>query len=126
MNSSLWITSLLTNLATQLPTLLVQFVGLVLALVWWRRHPTVSLVFLGAVLLLIVTNLAGAFLFTWLPQELQANQGWSMNQISNLLSVMSFGRSVSAALGWSLLLYAVFGERSGLAKVVRPGDWGQS
>jgi len=48
-----WMTPFLHNMLVQLPHIIVEVVGILLALVWWRRHPGVSLAFVLSVSVLI-------------------------------------------------------------------------
>ena len=109
-----WMTPFLHNMLVQLPPILVEVAGLIVALVWWRRHPSVSLTFLLSVGLLILTNIVGAFLFAWLPTYLRYQQGWTAAATSHVLTIINVGRSSVAAVAWILLLCAVFGGRSSI------------
>ena len=109
-----WMTPFLHNMLVQLPHIIVEAVGILLALVWWRRHPGVSLAFVLSVSVLILTNMVGAFLFAWLPTYLRDEQGWTAPATSHILTIINVGRSSAAAVAWILLLYAVFGGRSSM------------
>jgi hypothetical protein len=101
----------LTVYLTQLPVILVWLIGLVLSLVYWRRHPTVSLLAIVAIVGFLITSLIGTYLSVWLPLILQ-ERGWSIGQIGMLLTARSIIGSLVSAVLWALLLAAIFGGRN--------------
>jgi hypothetical protein len=101
----------LTVYLTQLPVILVWLIGLVLALVYWRRHPTVSLLAIIAIVGFLVTSLVGTYLSVWLPLTLQ-ERGWSIGRIGILMTARGVIGSLISAVLWALLLAAVFGWRN--------------
>jgi hypothetical protein len=107
-----WVSRSLETLLILSPGLLVDLVGLVLALVWWRRHPGVSLLMLVAIGLWLSLAIGGSFLFAWLPEHLREERGWSFAQISALLDAIAMIRNSIGAAAMILLLVAIFGGRS--------------
>ena len=99
----------LTALAAQLPVVMVWIIGLVLALVFWKRNPRVSLLTLIAIMGFIINMLVGTYLSIWLPT--MRDQGWSINQIGTALGLIGFIRSFVGAILWGLVLVAIFGWR---------------
>ncbi len=93
----------------RLPIILVQIVGLVFALVYWRRHPKVSLLVVFA-LAISFCNTLSSLTATWLPITL-VDQGWNYAQIGPLMTTMGLIASLVAAISLGLLLFAVFGWR---------------
>lgn len=90
-----------------LPAIALAIAGIVLALVRWKKHPTVSLVALIAFSLLLATRLISAALFAY--------QYWQIT--SDGAPVIGFYGIVQGALGLMsilsqvLMLLAIFGWR---------------
>jgi MFS family permease len=104
----------------QFPVVLVWLIGLVLSLVYWRRHPKVSLLTFIAIAGLLVSSLIGTYLSVWLPVTLQ-ERGWSANQIGTVIAARGIIGSLIAAVLWGLLIAAIFGWRSKQGEVPRNG-----
>jgi hypothetical protein len=94
----------------QIPVLLVWLVGVVLALVYWRRHPMVSTLVLTALGLLFITALFGASLNWWLP--LIHARGVPAARFGLIIGIISIIRAMINATAFALLLAAIFGWRS--------------
>jgi hypothetical protein len=107
-----WVSRSLETLLILSPSLLVDLTGLVLALVWWRRHPRVSLLTLVAIGLWLSIAIGGSFLFAWLPEHLREECGWSFAQTWALLDEIAMIRNSIGAAAMILLLVAIFGGRS--------------
>jgi hypothetical protein len=103
----------LTQLAGQAPVLLVYLVGMILALVSWRRCPGPCALTLGATALLLVTTLVQSFLFLYLSRA-RIELGWSDEQYGWALSANTLVGSMIRAAAVSLLLTAVFIGRKGV------------
>jgi hypothetical protein len=100
----------LLYLAPSVPICLVWLVAIVLALIRWQRHPSVSLfTCLGSVVLLVA--IVGGNMMSFYLIRQQSASGWSSSQVSTMLSVIGFARSFLAVGGYVLLLIAVFGWR---------------
>jgi F0F1-type ATP synthase membrane subunit c/vacuolar-type H+-ATPase subunit K len=100
-----------SNLVLQLPVTMVWGVAIVLAVVRWRRHPTVSLLVMVAALLYGLAALGSSIGHRWafvalfrmgapIPRYLV---GWAIGM----------GLASLRALAWGLLFAAVFGWRDG-------------
>ena len=100
----------LTSIAVQLPVLLMWLVGVVLAVVHWRRHPKVSLLFLIATLTLFVRLVAGTWVGIGLVRILRQGGMGITNAGLVQLGSRAF-LSLMGAVAWGLLLAAVFGWR---------------
>jgi hypothetical protein len=89
---------LFVAILTQTPVYLVWFVGMILAIVGWKKHPSVSLVALIAFVILFLLALA--------TQLVTAHHGvnWSQTGIAFLEALIRAG-------AWSLVLAAIFGWR---------------
>jgi hypothetical protein len=88
---------LVANL-TQLPVYLVWLVGVILALVSWKKHPSVSLVTLIGFVIL--------YLLTFVSLLITASHG----MISGQLGIIFF-EALIRACAWGLILAAIFGWR---------------
>ena len=89
---------LLAAILTQLPVYLVWLVGIILALVGWKKHPSVSLVALiGFVILFLLA------LFTQLT-TVRHGVNWSQVGVAFLEALVRAG-------AWGLVLAAMFGWR---------------
>jgi hypothetical protein len=102
--------SLLPQYLAQVPVYLVWLVGIVLAIVHWRRYPQPSLLTLIALVILFLRGLISTFLNTWLPLALHS-QGWSVQGTSTFLLAHHIVSTLVAAVAYGLLLAAVFGWR---------------
>jgi hypothetical protein len=102
--------SALAVLAGKLPVILVWLVGFILALVFWRRHPKVSLLTLIAIGGFLLGSLINSFLAVQLPLMLQ-QRGWTTSQIGVALSLNAIISSLLSAVFWGLLFAAIFGWR---------------
>jgi len=92
-------------------------VAVILALVWWRRHPRVSLLTLAAIGLSVLVMLGGNFILAWLPDYLYPNSLEHFDQFQFqrrmlLTQVILMIRNVLGAVAYALLLAAVFIDRS--------------
>ncbi len=101
---------LLTMLVGYLPLFIAWLVGSVLCILRWRRHPMVSLLALIAFVLFALEAFIGRCLWFWLWQRYH-DSGWSNTQFSSALSVLVLARSGVTAVGWILILVALFGWR---------------
>jgi hypothetical protein len=91
----------------QLPVYLALLVGIVLALVFWRRHPTVSLLAVIAFVLLLIVSVVGTFLSAYLPIALQ-RQGVGTADVGYTVGIVNLVGSVVAGGAWAALLVAFF------------------
>jgi len=92
------------------PIWIVWLAGVVLAIVRWRRQAMVSLLTILGLALLAGATVLGPPAGRWLFIVLR-NLGWRLREVW-LVGLLSFGLSLVKALGWALLLAAVFGWRS--------------
>jgi lysylphosphatidylglycerol synthetase-like protein (DUF2156 family) len=103
------------------PNLLVDFVGVILALIWWRRHPRVSLLTVCALGLSISVMVAGILVFAWIEYHF-LNAPIEYSDQKSLESAITYHyvvigtaliRNVLFAIAVTLMLVAVFIDRSG-------------
>ena len=100
----------LSSLLFQLPIILVWLVGIILALVFWRRHPIVSAMTLIAFIGFLILSFIGAWLNIWLPITLQ-EQGLSAEQISIIFTIRGAINALVYTFLWILVAFAIFGWR---------------
>src|SRR5262249_12834720 len=109
----------LESLVSMSPVLVVDLVGVILALVRWRRHPRVSLLTLLAIGLFVSVGVGGSFVFAWLPDHLK-QRGWTFEEIIVLYPVMNLIGSALGAVAYGLLLGAIFAGRSSKNRFQKP------
>jgi hypothetical protein len=101
---------LLITLLQRSPNLLVTVVGLLLAIVRWPRHPTVSSLTLLALVLYPIKLFVFAAINYWLP-SLHDSMQLSYAAISNLYIVIDVLSDVGFAIVLLILVIAAFSER---------------
>ena len=105
------VTSMIRNLSLQVPMLLALLVTMVLALVFWRRHPSASLgAFLGALLLFMTA----VFQPLVNVRVLQSPRPVGVNP-ADMLTAVTIAANVVRGAGIGLLTWAVFTGRHGAA-----------
>jgi hypothetical protein len=97
---------------TWLPLYLLWLLGIILALVRWRRHPTVSILAGLAFVILILNAMASTITIAWLPGYLQTGQNYSAEQVATILAGVLVCFNSISALAWALILVAIFAERN--------------
>ncbi len=100
----------------QLPIFIAWLIGMMLAVINWRRYPRVSLLTFLALILFIVLALASPVINTWLPLLLHAQFGTPFRQGTAIGAFIGFIESAIRAIAWLLLFIAIFSWRSNLAK----------
>ena len=104
-------TAWLSSLLVSIPVLLVWLVGIVLALVFWRRCPTAALLAVIAFALLFVVTLMDSYLSMTFLLVYRHERGWSDAQYGTYFAIKSVVASVLRAVAFGLLLPAIFGWR---------------
>ncbi len=94
------------------PLLLVEFVGLALAALRFRRHPVPSTLVLAGLGLVVTTRLTGMIVNSWLIAR-------GVEEYIRLSSIIGMIGNVCVAIGYGLVIAAVFAGRS---KAVERGD----
>ncbi|RMF33497.1 MAG: hypothetical protein D6759_06865 [Chloroflexi bacterium] len=107
----------LTQLGGQSPLLLAYLVGIVLALVFWRRYPRPCAFTLVAMGLLVLTLLGQTFLGAYFVVYRGAGVGWGAGRVGRVLMVNTLIGSLIRALAFGLLLAAVFVGREPAGRV---------
>ena len=103
--------STLSSFLAQAPMFLVWLAGLVVAIIRWQRHPRVSLLALIGLSLLLLETFIGTIMNIQLP-VLFSGWGWGAAEIGTFFIIKGFIQAVVAAIGFGLLLVALFGWRT--------------
>jgi hypothetical protein len=101
---------ILASIAWSLPANIVAIVGIVLAMLRWRRHPTVSAILVASLATSLVSGLA--FRITVVILADQRGGGYD-NTINLVLGSLGILLAVIRTVCWSALLVAIFGWRTG-------------
>jgi hypothetical protein len=98
-------------LAIYAPLIVVWLVGIFVCFATWRKHPQVSLlVCVGLVTQLLQTGTGILFTF-WINRQ-YASLGWSSQEAGTVLNISALVQMSVCAIGWALVLLAVFLWRS--------------
>ena len=100
----------LTFFLPRLPVFVAWIVGVIIAIVLWRRHPRVSLLTVIALALLFLEAAVGGFLSLWLNLQLGMDR-MAPSQVGILLALLDMLRGAIAVVAWGFLLAAIFGWR---------------
>lgn len=100
-----------TQIAVSLPLILIFLVSIVLAVANWRKHAKISALVFIASLLFLVEIVAG-ILLSILPVTRQLRP----EQIGYIFYVAGFVRGIVSAVGFALLLWAVWSGRAVMHK----------
>jgi uncharacterized membrane protein YozB (DUF420 family) len=111
MEMTAMLTQLLTTLGTQLPQLATWGLGVLLALVFWRRDPKSALLVLLACLICLFIAVIFAIVYAVVPQMLRAGMTNGPFQMRMVYGALGFVHSCLTALAWALLLVAAFRRR---------------
>jgi hypothetical protein len=95
------------QLAYSLPQLLVYLVGLILAIIFFRKYSTAALLVLCGSIVLLVTSLGQTFIQFYLFRA-RVESGWSAAGYAQMLLIVSMVANIIRALGLALWLAAVF------------------
>lgn len=101
--------SLVRNVLTELPSLLVMLTCIVVGIVRWKRHPRISLMVILALTLLTLLTLVSVPVFIWLPRLFVDPGDHVTTRI--VYSVMNIIYNVVLTLALGVLLLAVFIQR---------------
>lgn len=98
------------------PTLIVYVVGIVLSLMTWRRHPTVSLLALCGFGLLFFSSIFGLALNVWLVSV--NSRGVDPEGFGRVIAIVSGFRSLLLSpIAFGFLMAAIFRRRSDQVQV---------
>ncbi|MCM3900354.1 MAG: hypothetical protein ND866_01465 [Pyrinomonadaceae bacterium] len=101
--------SLAHDVLTELPSLFVMLICIVVAIVRWKRHPRVSLIVILALTFLTLVTLASAAVFIWVPR-LFVDPG-NYVTTSGVYAVLNIIYNGLFTLALGALLLAVFIQR---------------
>jgi hypothetical protein len=90
------------------PIYAVWFIGLIVALVRWNRHPKVSLLVTLATVLLFLNSVVANLLSIWLIHYSRDQAGFSHERMGWMLGVLGFVSPLVGAAGYAMLLVAAF------------------
>jgi Na+/phosphate symporter len=102
---------MLPVLLVRIPVILVWLTAIILAIVFWNRHPKVSLLTIISVIGLMITSVFGTFLSMWLPLSMQ-NRGFNASRIAIRLGIWNIALTIIETFFWALLVAAIFGWRN--------------
>jgi hypothetical protein len=105
--------TVLMQLATRLPTLLVYAVGLVLAISFWSRYPKPCLLLFLSMCTALFAVITSTFLFVYLPRAMN-DFGLDHQQLVHYFWVVGVTSNIVHAGAVVLLLTAVFAGRNQL------------
>jgi hypothetical protein len=103
-----WLSAVLSQ-AWSLPYLVVYLVGILLALLFWGRHPGVSALALGGFVVLLVNILASCAWQAWLVSG--TGRG-GIGDLGRWLQAIAVLQGLVSAFGHALLMAAIFGWRT--------------
>src|SRR2546428_6432712 len=106
------IESLLWRMAIYGPLFIVWIIGIILALTTWRKHPQVSLLALVGFALQLFQSGAGIVFYYWISSPQALAPSWSSEEWMRVLQFFPFCQTCLSAVGWSLILFAIFRWRS--------------
>lgn len=95
------------DLLFSLPIILIWMAGIVLSTINWKRHSQASLFTLMASVLLLLVAVIRPFMFLILRRFL-AGGNWTAASYTNAIRTVGFGLTLVSALGYILLLIAIF------------------
>lgn len=92
----------------QVPEILALFIGILVAIIQWRRHTRASFLLLLAFALLLILVIVVEFFYYWSPEHLFADAGPILGNQFTIYDMIMFGRSVVVAAAYILLIFAVY------------------
>jgi hypothetical protein len=99
------------------PILLMIVIGLVFAIIRWRRHPSVSLLTAIALVIYVIKIFTFALINYWLP-NLRFSLHVSYAAINNLYILLSVLSDIAFAIVLLILVIAAFLKRQTLAPAI--------
>ena len=102
--------SLLPALVIQVPLLIIYCAGIILSIVRWKHHPTVSKLCLVSFISFLGTLLIHSGQQVWILTSI--GRGVTPATVSGVAIVVGLLTTLLTLLGWATLLPAIFGWRS--------------
>jgi hypothetical protein len=103
----------LSQFLGQAPTLLIYLAGIVLCAVWWRRAPRAAMLALIGTGILLATSVAVTLATVYYINNRAATP---VSSLSMIMTFIGIGGSVLRAVGFGLVLFAVFAQRPPVAQ----------
>jgi hypothetical protein len=100
------ITVILTNMAIHIPLYLAWLIGIILAVMTWKRNPRPSLLAILGIASMFVFDLISIFMIT-IPMRL-SEKGHASTNIAMVMSITNVAMTILKAGSWGLLLTAIF------------------
>lgn len=110
MEPSLQLWQFFRSLAQQLPSMLALLGCLIFCLLRAKRHPRVSLIAAFSLFYLLVHGILFAAVYTWIPTLLMGER--SPSEMQTFMMVLRLIYNTTLALGFGLLLTAIFMRRN--------------
>jgi hypothetical protein len=92
------------------PLILIWLVGIIVAIVTWRKHPPVSILTILALLLFLFNVVAGETFIQQVIFQFHA-RGLPARMVTTLLTLTAVLRTVISITAWVMILAAVFIRR---------------
>jgi hypothetical protein len=101
----------LTVLAVSIPIYIVWLVGLILAIVNWKKMPKASLLTVIAIVILFLAGVAGQ-VFSLNYPIMAHESGLSYAKIGLVTAIVGIANVLLTTACWGMLLAAIFGRRN--------------
>ncbi len=101
------LSTILTVYAVQLPFYLVWLVGIILAIVFWKKHPKASLLATIGLAGILILNIISVYTTTFLSMDLY-KQGMSTANIGLAMGIRTIVFNILGAGCWGLIITSIF------------------
>ena len=98
------------SLLPNTPLYLVWIIGLILSIIYRRRHSKVSLLTFISLSMFVVASLVDGFLGIWLPVNFY-NNSFDTREIGKISMSINVIMSIVSSVAWSLIIIAIFSLR---------------
>lgn len=105
-----FISLLLPQLVFQIPVYLAWITGMILAVVFWRKHPPVSLTALIGLAVFFLVSVLGLLLSVWAQYRGIIGE-MPYQQVGIISGVVGIIKTAVDTVAWILVLVAIFGWR---------------
>lgn len=99
--------AILTVYAAQIPFYLVWLVGLILAIVFWKKQPKASLLAVIGLAGIFILNVVGTYTSTFLSMNLYES-GMSTREIGIAMGIRTIVFNILGASFWGLIIASIF------------------
>ena len=107
--------NLLQSYLEQLPSFLALIAGLVFAITRWKRHPKIAMLVVIALAFIFLQQIIFTIMYVVVPSwAIRSSEGYENIRIviERIYLVIGLLSSVAAAIGFGLLLFAIFMRRA--------------